>query len=211
MTNNKTIAKFLAESNKIEGYDYPVADYEGCFKDRYQKRYNLLILDSEAAWSRISIGSIMVRGLQPIDVVSTHLAQMRMHSAIDKKDKGNFRTSSVTIKGANEAPHFVAIDNLISDFCDLFNEGKAHPLKLHYFFEYIHPFVDGNGRVGRLLYALYILKRKEKLKPFLDNYALERECHNEISKKKTLKGTIIFYIGKLGTTVHVQNLKKNTY
>ena len=42
------------------------------------------------------------------------------------------------------------------------NEGKLHPIKfaalVHQKFVYIHPFVDGNGRVSRLLMNLVLLR-----------------------------------------------------
>lgn len=48
---------------------------------------------------------------------------------------------------------------------------KSHPLVQaalgHYQFEAIHPFVDGNGRIGRLMIVLLLLERKTLREPLL--------------------------------------------
>lgn len=75
-----------------------------------------------------------------------------------KEEIGKYRTLQVYIRGTNwlpskpeEVPEEMQV--LLSWYSK--NKGKLHPLILaayfHSAFETIHPFVDGNGRVGRLL------------------------------------------------------------
>jgi Fic family protein len=61
-------------------------------------------------------------------------------------------------------------------------EGALHPLVdcmlAHYQFESIHPFMDGNGRVGRMLLAIMLQRRCSLTKPWLylsDYFARHRD------------------------------------
>ena len=86
----------------------------------------------------------------------------------DLKDQiGKYRTLQVYIRGTNwlplkpgEVPKEMGY--LLSWYSK--NKKKLHPLILaayfHSAFETIHPFVDGNGRVGRLLMNLILYKNK---------------------------------------------------
>lgn len=84
-----------------------------------------------------------------------------------KNQIGKYRTLQVYIRGTNwlppkpsEVPKEMA--TLLSWYSK--NKNKLHPLILvayfHSAFETIHPFVDGNGRVGRLLINLVLNKNK---------------------------------------------------
>ena len=68
------------------------------------------------------------------------------------------------------APH--ELSALLSNFEKYLNDERVkYPLiqiaLLHYQFESIHPFLDGNGRVGRLLIVLFLLEKKLLSKPIL--------------------------------------------
>jgi len=64
------------------------------------------------------------------------------------------------------------------------NETKLHPLVLavifHHKFEKIHPFMDGNGRTGRILLN-YILLRK-KYSPLIINNSSRKTYLEALSK-----------------------------
>ena len=97
-----------------------------------------------------------------------------------EKNPGEFRRSqnwigaaNCTLKEARYIPPNVEDMNVaLTDLERYMNEGDDYdPLiriaLIHYQFETIHPFLDGNGRVGRLMILLYLMEQGYISKPII--------------------------------------------
>jgi Fic family protein len=90
----------------------------------------------------------------------------------EHKMPGEFRTSQNWIGGASLSdatfipPAHTYVNELMGDLENFLHNQNIHVPTLarvgiaHYQFETIHPFLDGNGRIGRLLITLYLVSEK---------------------------------------------------
>jgi Fic family protein len=150
---------------------------------------------------------------------------------------GEYRSSQNWIGGAsiNDAVFIPPIHDTVNDFIsdiEKFANDLENPMPdllkialIHYQFETIHPFLDGNGRVGRLLITLYlvnkgILKRPilylsdffEKHRTLYYDNLMRARTHNDINQwfKFFLTGIIETSKKGVDTFNSIMHLSKST-
>lgn len=155
----------------------------------------------------------------------------------EQKLPGEYRKSQNWIGGATLSdavfipPHHDLVPELMSDLEHwLHNEDIRVPALLriaiaHYQFETIHPFLDGNGRIGRLMIPLYLVSKQLLDQPLLylsaffegnkslyyDNLTRVRTHHDMVQwLKYFLVGVEQTASKAVSTLQNVLQLKKNT-
>ncbi len=130
----------------------------------------------------------------------------------EHKTPGEFRTSQNFIGGTRPGnavyvpPAVVDMNDLLGDFDKFMNREDDMPVlvklaMLHYQIESIHPFLDGNGRIGRLTIPLYLLARKELDKPcfYISGYFEQHRTEyydalQNVRLKNDMLGWICFFL-----------------
>jgi Fic family protein len=104
------------------------------------------------------------------DLLAAHLVLMRGL----EETAGRFRSGGVGVIEASRVVHVAPpadrVPGLMQNLLAWLRTGKTHPLiagcVFHYELEFIHPFADGNGRIGRLWQTL-VLSRWNPLFAYL--------------------------------------------
>ncbi|VVB87533.1 Fic/DOC family protein [uncultured archaeon] len=94
-----------------------------------------------------------------------HVVIQKIHEVVTSgilEDAGKYRTGNVRITGSPKTPpDWSKVPKLMDELIKKIAQYNRHPVEvaalLHHWFVEIHPFIDGNGRVSRLLTNLYLI------------------------------------------------------
>lgn len=130
---------------------------------------------------------------------------------IDKEDKPDgelFRKGYVEINDGSNTTH-VGVNSEVKIIESLnalvnFLDDEQHPelyryMVGHYYYEYIHPFYDGNGRTGRLLVCSYLSRYLERYSAITFSYAVNKNKSKYYKALEEIpsplnKGEVTFYL-----------------
>lgn len=127
---------FISASNAIEGIDDPAEIEQSLF-----------------AWEYLST---LQAPLTHLDIRIVQATITAHQTNLLPRERGEYRSEinpvDVSVGGRN-TPSFLLVPKMMDEWLEkIFT---TDPLESHVNFEIIHPFRDGNGRTGRMLYWLH--------------------------------------------------------
>ena len=137
-----------------------------------------------------------------------------------------YRTDSVyvwdikTNTAIYTAPHYSRVQELMDSLLEFINSNNNyHPVIkaciIHFYFVYIHPFFDGNGRTARALSYMYLLQNNYKFFKFFSISSVineERSRYYDAIENTEVYDSDMTYFIKYHTSMIVQsiaNIKNN--
>jgi len=172
------LTKEATISSKIEGTRSTVSDVLKFEATGIPKYDDTIEVSNYKKAMMMAIEGLKNRKLDLSFIKTLH--QILLENARGHNTRGKFREKQVWIgtKGAKieEATYIPPEPFLVQEYMEnledyILSENYEHPLVkiavIHYQFEAIHPFEDGNGRIGRLLIPLYLYWKKILSLPIL--------------------------------------------
>ena len=185
----KILSNELYKTNKIEGIETVKSEIHSSLKDDKNSNKKSNKLDGIIKKYK----DIMENNFKDIEHIDSLSSFRKIYDEMfeDFEKSGNykldgkyFRKDTVKIiNGLGNTIHIgvngeEAIEKNIESLIEFMNRKDITFLLkasiVHFFFEYIHPFYDGNGRFGRYLLSLYLARKLDNLTAFSVSYSISR-------------------------------------
>jgi len=161
--NEEFLIEYTYNSNAIEGNTLTLRETElvlrGVTIDKKPLKDHLEAIGHKEAYNYI-IDLVKDK----VELSETIIKQIHYLVLVDQRqDRGVYRKIPVIVMGAkNTPPQPYLIESKLIDLLKWYKDSNDDLLtkiaKFHIEFEGIHPFIDGNGRTGRLLVNLELMK-----------------------------------------------------
>jgi Fic family protein len=143
---------FTYNSNAIEGSTITLREVRELIQDKISPNKPLRDVKETEMHNKVFLDILKRREKMSNELV------LRWHKEIFGETKsdiaGKYRNYLVRV-GPYVAPNWKEVGPTMNQIIEFINKSKLNPVELaaraHYKFESIHPFGDGNGRIGRLL------------------------------------------------------------
>jgi len=185
----KILSNELYKTNKIEGIETVKSEIHSSLKDDKNSNKKSNKLDGIIKKYK----DIMENNFEDTEHIDSLSSFRKIYDEMfeDFEKSGNykldgkyFRKETVrVINGLGNIIHIgvngeEAIEKNIESLIEFMNR-KDIPFLVkasivHFFFEYIHPFYDGNGRFGRYLLSLYLARKLDNLTAFSVSYSISK-------------------------------------
>ena len=217
----KILSNELYKTNKIEGIETVKSEIHTSLKDNKKLNNKSNKLDGIIKKYK-DIMEKNFKDTQHIDNLSSfrkiydEMFEDFEKSGNYKLDGKYFRKDTVkVINGLGNTIHIgingeEAIEKNIEDLIQFMNR-KDIPFLVkasisHFFFEYIHPFYDGNGRFGRYLLSLYLARKLDILTAFSLSYSISKNLDDHYKSFVEVEdvnnyGEITFFVENILKTI----------
>ncbi|ALQ34640.1 Fic family protein [Fusobacterium hwasookii] len=185
----KILSNELYKTNKIEGIEIVKSEIYTSLKDKqkFNKKSNKLdgiIKKYKDIMEKNFKDTQHIDSLSSFRKIYDEMFEDFEKSGNYKLDGKYFRKDTVkVINGLGNTIHIgvngeKAIEKNMENLIQFMNR-KDIPFLVkasisHFFFEYIHPFYDGNGRFGRYLLSLYLARKLDILTAFSISYSISK-------------------------------------
>ena len=218
---NKILSNELDKTNKIEGIETIKSEIYSSLKDdkKSSKKNNKLegiVKKYKDIMEKNFKDTQHIDNLSSFRKIYDEMFEGFEKSGNYKLDGKYFRKDTVkVINGLGNTIHIgingeEAIEKNIEDLMQFMNR-KDIPFLIkasisHFFFEYIHPFYDGNGRFGRYLLSLYLARKLDILTAFSVSYSISKNLDDYYKSFVEVEdinnyGEITFFVGNILETI----------